>query len=544
MKAAIYNRKSTDTEDKQILSLESQSQHNIDRLNGNCDELVDTFQESRSAKTPGNRIEFARLITDIQASKIEVVYCWKLNRLARNPIDGGKIQWLLQEGKLKKIVTAERTYLPSDNVLMMMVEMGMAIQFSRDLGKDAKRGMTEKAKMGWFPGAVPIGYLNSYGLKGKKYVLKDPERFDTVRRCWDLLLTGTKTVKEIHRIATKEWGLSKLGAHGRNARVFSRSAMYTMFANPFYCGQFLWDAKLWPGKHPPMLTLEEYDKAQEILGPKGKPHLTKNENVYAGLIRCGSCGSAVIVDVKRKMIRSTGREREYRYYRCSKMGKKATCCTEKGSVQEKDIEKEVMKKIDEIEIPQAFVEWLLDELQLGQAENAKTEERELERLQKNYKEANEKVNKLMKRQLDSSTAVSEDLFKSMLKELEQERDYAKKLVNDFHASAKQRTKDTVEAADFAKDLRSEFAEGGRDTKVAILRRIGQVIELQGKELHFRFRKSFAAFKRCNDAVKVKLGSLEPLQRPLVTVESSVLEQVVPIWLRTLEQLRTNEPSFA
>jgi len=514
--------------------MESQSQFNIERLNGNDDELVETYQESRSAKMPDKRPEFARLIADIHDGKVEVVYCWKLNRLARNPIDGGEIQWLLQEGMLKKIVTSERTYLPSDNVLQMMVELGMAIQFSRDLGKDAKRGMTEKAKMGWFPGAVPIGYLNSYGLKGEKYVLKDPERFDTVRRCWDLLLTGTKTVKEIHRIATEEWGLSKLGAHGRNARVFSRSAMYTMLANPFYCGQFLWDGKLWQGKHPPIVTVEEYDKAQELLGARGKPRLSKNENIYAGLIRCGSCGSAVIVDVKHKLIHSTGIERTYRYYRCSHMGKKATCCTEKGSVKEKDIEEEVMKKIDEIEIPQAFEEWLLDELQLGQADNAKMEARDLERLQKDYKDANDKVNTLMKRQLDATTAVSEEFFRSMLKELEQERDSKKKLLNDFHATAKQRTKDTAEAASFAKDLRNEFEKGGRDTKVAILRRIGQVIELRGKELDFRFRKSFAAFKKANDAMKVKFGSLEPLQRPLVTVESRVLVQVVPIWLPRLD----------
>ena len=530
MKAAIYNRKSTDTEDKQVLSMESQDEYNQAKIVDGGDTLVDSYAEARSAMTPNKRPEFRRLVDDVNVGKVDAIYCWKLNRLARNSLEAGEIQWLLQQGVLKKIVTSERTYLPTDNVLMMMVEMGMAIQFSRDLGRDAKRGMKKKAEMGWFPGAVPIGYLNSYGQKGEKYVLKDPERFDTVRRCWDLLLTGTKTVKEIHRIATKEWGLNKLGAHGRNAKVFSRSAMYTMFANPFYCGQFQWDGKLWQGKHPPMLTLEDYDKAQEILGPRGKPCLSKHENVYAGLIRCGSCSSAVIVDVKRKLIRSTGREREYRYYRCSHMGKKATSCVEKGSVQESDIQKQVIAMLDSLEIPQAFVEWMLDELRLGQAEVAKREEHDLKQLQKKYKEANEKVNKLMKRQLDSSTSVSEELFKSMLKELEEERDQVKKLINDFHATATQRTQDTVDAADFAQDLRNEFTHGDRDTKVAILQKIGQAIELREKTLHFRFRKSFAAFKQCNEAVKAKLGSLEPLKKPLATVDSGVLQQVIPIWL--------------
>lgn len=529
MKAAIYNRKSTDTEDKQILSLETQSQYNVDRLNQNRDKLVDTYEESRSAKEPNNRKEFSRLIADIKSGKIEVIYCWKLNRLARNPIDGGEIQWLLQNEIIKMIVTGERVYMPSDNVLMMAVELGMATQFCRDLGVDVKRGMREKAKRGWVPNHAPIGYLNSYGQKGKKYVLKDIKQFDTVRRCWDLLLTGTKTVKEVHRIASKEWGLCKMGANGENKGAFSLSAMYAMFLNPFYYGMFQWDGELWEGKHPPMITEEEYDRAQEILGPRGKPRLTRNKNIYSGLIRCGSCDSAVIVDVKRKIIRSTGREREYRYYRCSKMGKKAKSCIERGSVKGADIQNQMIAEIEKIEIPQAFVEWLLDELKLGQAENVKMEERELGRLQKGYKEANQKVNKLMKRQLDSSTAVSEELFKSMLKELEQERDHAKKLVNDFHATAIQRTTDTVEAVDFAKDLRNEFIEGDRDIKVAILQRIGQSIELREKQLYFRFRKSFSAFKKCNEAVREKLGSIEPLKKPLVTIEKGILDQVIPIW---------------
>tara|TARA_Y100000310_G_scaffold287005_1_gene311623 strand:- start:16 stop:1629 length:1614 start_codon:yes stop_codon:yes gene_type:complete len=529
MKAAIYNRKSTDTEDKQVLSLESQRRHNGEAISRSDDELVDTYEESRSAKDPGKRSEFDRMITDIQAGNIEVIYCWKLNRLARNPIDGGKIQWLLQQDILKKIVTSERTYLPSDNVLQMMVELGMAIQSSRDLGKDAKRGMREKAKMGWFPGLVPIGYLNSYGQKGEKYVLVDPDRFDTVRRCWDLLLTGTKTVKQIHHIATDEWGLTRLGSHGRNARVFSLSAMYTMFSNVFYCGQFQWDGEIWQGKHEPMVTMEEFDRAQEILGPRGKPRLSKNQNIYSGLIQCGCCGSAVIMDVKRKMLRTTGEVRVYYYFRCSKSGKKATCCTEKGSVSDSDILDQVYAILDSIEIPQAFVEWMLDELQLSQNDSAKMEARDLKRIQKNYKDANEKVNRLMKRQLDPSTEVSEDLFKSMLKELEAERDRWKTMINDFHATVTQRTTDTVEAVNFAKDLRSAFAYGDRDARVAILRRIGQSIELQQKVLTFRLAKPFDTFKKCNEKVVGKIGSIEPLKVGLQTVNSSVLEQVIPIW---------------
>ena len=67
-------------------------------------------------------------------------------RLARNPIDGGRVQWLLQSGALKAIITSDKIYLPTDNVIQMAVEFGMSTQYSIDLGKDVKRGMLQKLR--------------------------------------------------------------------------------------------------------------------------------------------------------------------------------------------------------------------------------------------------------------------------------------------------------------------------------------------------------------------------------------------------------------
>jgi DNA invertase Pin-like site-specific DNA recombinase len=71
-----------------------------------------------------------------------------LNRLARNPVDGGNISYALQMSIIKQIVTSERVYRPDDNVLMMAVELGMANQFINDLSKDTKRGLKAKAERG------------------------------------------------------------------------------------------------------------------------------------------------------------------------------------------------------------------------------------------------------------------------------------------------------------------------------------------------------------------------------------------------------------
>jgi len=101
------------------------------------------------------------MLQRISDNEAEGILCWKLNRLARNPIDGGSINWMLQQGIIKHIRTHDRNYFPTDNVLMMNVEFGMANQFVIDLSTDVKRGLRNKVKMGWLPGVAPPGYLNN-----------------------------------------------------------------------------------------------------------------------------------------------------------------------------------------------------------------------------------------------------------------------------------------------------------------------------------------------------------------------------------------------
>jgi hypothetical protein len=54
----------------------------------------------------------------------------------------------LETEVLQEIKTPGKIYYPTDNVLMMAVELGMSTQYSRDLSKDTKRGLLKKAERG------------------------------------------------------------------------------------------------------------------------------------------------------------------------------------------------------------------------------------------------------------------------------------------------------------------------------------------------------------------------------------------------------------
>ena len=160
----LYARKSTDVEDKQVLTIEAQLVELRELARDEHIEIVEEFIEKKSAKMPGRPV-FNEMLRRIAKGEAKGIVCWKLDRLARNPVDGGQISWMLQQGMIEHILMPDKSYRPTDNVLMMSVEFGMANQFIRDLSSNTSRGLRQKARHGDFPGTAPVGYLNDVRAK-------------------------------------------------------------------------------------------------------------------------------------------------------------------------------------------------------------------------------------------------------------------------------------------------------------------------------------------------------------------------------------------
>lgn len=532
MNSAEYLRKSTDTEDRQILSKEGQQEDNVRRAKLNGDEIKWSYSDSGSAKRPGTRKDFQRLVSDVRSGKVKKVYIWALSRLARNPVEAGEIQWLLQEGFLEAIVAKDKTYLPTDNVLQMAVEMGMATQYSLDLSKDVKRGMMQKAKMGWRPGRACVGYTNDYaGLKGEKRIMKDPERFAIMRQCWDLLLTGAYTVPQIHRKVTKELGLTMRESRNVPAHPLGLTTLYTAFTNPMYYGDFDWDGKTYPGSHEPMITREEFERAQMILGSKGKPRERRYLHSYPGLIRCGCCGAMIVVNVVEKKLKTTGEHRRYRFYRCGH-NRKIVTCTQKGCVREENLETQFRSVIDQVTIPQAFIEWALTELKATQQDRSEQHQATLSSHQKSYSDIVSKIDTLVDRQLSDATRLPEEYFQAKLKNFESEKSRLAAIIQDFDAATSQWTQDIINHLTFTLHLGRRFETADRDKRLEILHALGQSVQLTDGQLHFGFTEKFATLVMGKVAMREAISPLqleEALDIPLADVQKGTLERLDSVW---------------
>lgn len=122
----IYCRKSTESEEKQVLSIESQIKE-LKELAKRLDlRISEVLIESQSAKYPGRPI-FNKMMKKLYKNNLKGILCWKLDRLARNPIDDSSLVWALDQGKISDILTPQGNFKNNSNdKFLMQIEFGMA----------------------------------------------------------------------------------------------------------------------------------------------------------------------------------------------------------------------------------------------------------------------------------------------------------------------------------------------------------------------------------------------------------------------------------
>src|SRR3989344_5056848 len=286
IKYFAYARKSTEGEERQALSIESQ-RDKIKEFFGDLD-IVKTYEERHSAFLPYNRPAFAAMIKRIENGEAQGIITWHPDRLSRNEIDAATITYMIRKGQIKDLKFGSYNFDNSpEGIWMLQMALSQSQYSSAKLSKDVKRGLEKKIKLGWRPGIAPEGYLNTKTeLRGENYIYKDPERFPLIRKAWDLMLTGNYTPPKILDILNNEWGYrtKKYKKHG--GTPLCKSVIYKIFTSLFYVGINEYSGQQTPGKQELMVSLEEFDRVQFLLGRKGKPRQKKHSYAFTGIIRC------------------------------------------------------------------------------------------------------------------------------------------------------------------------------------------------------------------------------------------------------------------
>ncbi len=341
MNYATYYRKSSESEDRQVQSIESQRAEMMNIAQENNFNVVAEYQESQSAKTPG-RPQFLKMIDDIKSGKVNAILTWKLDRLARNMIEGGVIMELLTTGVLKEIRTHERPYYPHDNILLMSVVFGMANQYSRDLSENVKRGNRTKLEKGQWPNKAPLGYTND---KNTKNLVLNPTEAKHIKKAFELYSTGSYSVKEISDI------LYKRGFKSKTVKQVSGSNIHLLLQKTIYFGLMKWNGQYYQGNHEPIISKKLFDECQKVRTNYGKAKLQPKKQLHfsmRGIFECEVCGCNITAE-KQKGIS---------YYHCTN-GKKI-CDQKKTFFREDELENELVSEIQSIAFDDELIDILHD----------------------------------------------------------------------------------------------------------------------------------------------------------------------------------------
>ena len=473
----LYARKSSESEERQVLSIDSQLKELRDHARQKGLSVVATLSEAKSAKAPGREV-FCEMLKMIHRGKADGIVCWKLDRLARNPIDGGALIWALDRGKLKEIVTREKSFTNTgDDKFWMQLEFGMAKKFVDDLSSNVKRGNRAKLEQGWVPGVPPLGYLND---RAAKTIVADSDRLPLVRKIWELALRRRAPL-EIHRIANEKWSLRSPVRGKTGGRPLAVSTIYRMLSNPFYYGLIERKGETYVGSHEPVISKEEFDRVQDLLGRPNHKARKGYRFPFTSLIRCGECGSSVTAEEKTNRFGST-----YRYYHCARRPRAVRC--RQRVVRAESLDEQIVSILRRIRIDGEFRDWAMRHLHRLRTQGARVRTTIDQSLDAAHSETRRQAETLLDLRLKG--LVSDDEFTARRKVIVEKQLSLRKQQLEADQGVKQWFEPATKAVLFANQAVKRFTNGNLAEKREILNSLGSNPTLQDGKLLIQAHKPF------------------------------------------------------
>ena len=413
----LYVRKSTDVEDKQVLSIEAQLAELRKFAKDNGYIVVDIIIEKKSAKTPG-RPKFGDMLARIQNGEADAILAWHPDRLARNSIDGGQIIYLLDQRKLADLKFQtfwfENT---SQGKFMLNIAFGQSKYYVDNLSENTKRGLRQKVRRGEFPGIAPFGYYNN---PKTKTIHIEPKEAQLLVEIFVLYAKGESTFQDISDY------LLKRGVRTKGGRPFHKDKIKQILKNPFYYGHFVYDGELHEGKHEALVSKKLFDEVQAVIEHRSHPTKGLREpQPYCGLLRCG-CGMMITSESKTKR-QKNGNEHHYVYYRCSRKNKAVRCV--ESAVRSELLDKQLSELLQDYALP---TDWA-DEMRQLVDETERSEKVAVDSKVDDLREQVAHLSGKLQRLLDSflDGVIERDIYVAKKAELMSEKKSLEEKMSDF-----------------------------------------------------------------------------------------------------------------
>jgi DNA invertase Pin-like site-specific DNA recombinase len=346
VKYVLYARKSTESDEKQALSIDSQVKEMLQISERDGLEVIDIRREAHSAKDSAQRPVFNEILKDIRDGRFSGILTWAPDRLSRNAGDLGSLVDLMDQNFLIEIRTFGQKFTNSPNEKFLLMILGSQAKLENDnKSVNVKRGLRMRCEMGLWPAPAPTGYLNEKRIDRKGHIMVDPERAPIIKQMFEKMAYEHWSGRKIYHWLKFDLNF-KSSTTGKNLTL---SNIYLLLQTTFYYGVFEYPAKSgnwYTGKHTPIISKELFDEAQKQLK---RDRITRGESkefAFTKLMTCGLCGSGISAEEKYKQLKD-GTTAKYIYYGCSRARDK-NC--KGGYMREEEAIDQLVKIMDKLDI--------------------------------------------------------------------------------------------------------------------------------------------------------------------------------------------------
>ncbi len=502
MKYCAYIRKSSDREDRQVLSIDAQKRKVLEFAERNELEIVRVFVETKSAYKTG-RPAFNEMMQLFEKGKADAILTYHMTRLARNALDGGRIIYLMDSGVIKEIKTPENTFRDNSNdKFMMQIHFAMSKKSSDDNKDFVTRDIESKLLKGEYPGFAPLGYLNvddNGKIAGKQYepekqqlleelgrplnrVEIDPITGPLIRKLFEVAASGVYSQRRLADMA------HDLGIRPRRGKKLSKATTYSILTNDFYRGAIRFRGELITDnvQHEALVPKKLFTRVQTMIDRRGTGSQRSHLFAYTGLMQCGECGCAITAQIQRGHI----------YYHCTR---NKGPCSQKKYVREEEIEKLLKDVLAGLIIPSSFLSFAWKKVKQIHKLEAKSIDTQRKSAERSYNECKRRLDNLLQMKLSPKNVddilLTDDQYIEQKRIIMEEMERIEAKLQDKKGAGTNWVDDCESFINTTQEYCRRLENGTLDEKKELFLLVCSNMTLKDEELAFSYAEPFASISK-------------------------------------------------
>jgi len=295
--------------------------------------IYDYYIDDGYSGTNFDRPRFKNMLSDIEDGRINCVITKDLSRLGRNYLQTGMyIEVFFPEHGIRYISLNDGVdTLSSSNMDITPFKNLINDMYAKDISKKIKTAIIARQKQGKYMGVkAPYGYLKD--PLDHNHLIVDERYAPVVRRIYALakeglgiskirkILTDEKIPRPV-AVAVKDGCTVRSNQYGdylddeEKIYTWSNNSVRDILRSPVYAGHIAGqkrpkrtmktDKRFRPGNdkyfvvknvHEPIVDPDDWELVQRLITSRRKvrkPENKKYDNIFSGLVKCGTCGYAM-----------------------------------------------------------------------------------------------------------------------------------------------------------------------------------------------------------------------------------------------------------